>query len=160
MKRALLIALVALAALAAAASVHVRLAPIDAAAEHVDPMTVVRATTPNAALIAPAGAASAPDRAAPVFARTPEALMAAFDRIAMAAPRVTRLAGSPAELHATYLQRSAIMGYPDFISVRALPAEGGATLAIYSRSRFGFGDFGVNAARASAWLDALERDGG
>jgi uncharacterized protein (DUF1499 family) len=33
-----------------------------------------------------------------------------------------------------------------------------ATLAVYSRSRYGRRDFGVNAKRVEAWLAALERE--
>jgi uncharacterized protein (DUF1499 family) len=124
-------------------------------------MTVTRATSPNTALVAPEGAASETDRAAPVWDASPEEVMAAFDAVALSQPRTERIAGSVEGLHATYRQRSAIMGFPDFVSVRALPAEGGATLAIYSRSRFGESDLGVNAARVDAWLELTgERLGG
>ena len=34
-------------------------------------------------------------------------------------------------------------------------ARGQSTLAIYSRSSYGTGDFGVNAARIESWLAAL-----
>jgi|GEM_PF-567648 len=36
------------------------------------------------------------------------------------------------------------------------PPEPLSTIAIYSRSRFGHGDLGVNEARVRAWLNALE----
>jgi uncharacterized protein (DUF1499 family) len=35
--------------------------------------------------------------------------------------------------------------------------DGQATLAIYSRSLIGHGDFGVNRARIERWLAALAR---
>mgnify|MGYP006284932323 FL=1 len=144
----LVLALVGTAGLA----VWTRVAPEDPAAWHVDPMTAARASSPNTALVAPEGAAARTDRAAPVWDAAPEAVMAAFDAAATTQPRVERIAGSVEALHATYRQRSAIMGFPDYVSVKALPAEGGATLAVYSRSRFGESDFGVNAARVEAWL--------
>ena len=57
---------------------------------------------------------------------------------------------------ATYVQRSAWMRFPDYISVRALPAgDKRATLAVFSRSRYGASDLGVNAKRVSAWLAAI-----
>ncbi|MEO1688602.1 MAG: DUF1499 domain-containing protein [Pseudomonadota bacterium] len=152
----ILLGLVVLIALATAGfAVYARVAPIDAARQHKDPLTATRAETPNTLLLA----ADRPeaDGPAPVWDASPEALMEAFDAVALGAERTTRLAGSVADLHATYLQRSLLMGYPDFVSVRALPAEGGgATLALYSRSKYGRSDLGVNAARISAWLDRIE----
>ena len=135
-------------------AVWARIAPEDPAAWHVDPLTVARATSPNTALRAPEGAAaSAADGPAPVWeGRTPEEVMAAFAAVAAEAPRTELNAGDPAVLHATWRQRSLLMGYPDYVSVKALPAEGGATLAVYSRSRFGRSDLGVNAARVEDWL--------
>jgi uncharacterized protein (DUF1499 family) len=35
--------------------------------------------------------------------------------------------------------------------------EGGAGLIIWSRARYGRGDFGVNRARVDAWLTALDQ---
>ena len=125
---------------------YIRLAPSDPARWHVDP---AGAEDPGegGVLMTP------PD--APVLATTPETLMELFDAIAMAEPRITRLAGSVAEGHVTYVARTAIMSFPDYISVRALPAEGGATLAVISRLRFGRSDMGVNRARLDRWMAEL-----
>jgi uncharacterized protein (DUF1499 family) len=50
------------------------------------------------------------------------------------------------------------MRYPDTIDAQVFPAgEGQSTLAIYSRSLIGYGDFGVNHTRVERWLAALER---
>ncbi len=160
MRRAVLVLafLAGAAALAVAGgAVFFRLVPDDPEIWHVDPLTAPAITTPNAWRVAPVDAPVKADGEAPVFAVTPEALMEAIDRVARAQPRTKRIAGSVAELHATYVQRSAVMRFPDYISVRALPAPGGATLAILARSRYGRDDFGVNRARVSAWLDVLSR---
>src|SRR6056297_2750941 len=77
--------LVLLLVVVAATLVYFRFAPSDPGRWHVDPLTAPDPGKGNAR-IAP------PD--APVFDMTPEELMAAFDRVAMAEPRVTRLAGS------------------------------------------------------------------
>lgn len=152
----ILLGLVVLIALATAGfAVYARVDPIDADRQHRDPLTLTRSTNPNNLLLA-SGRDEA-DGPAPVWDATPEALMEAFDEVALGADRTTLLAGSVADLHATYLQRSMLMGYPDFISVKAMPAEGGgASLAIYSRSKYGRSDLGVNAARVSAWLERIE----
>ncbi|MFO7855527.1 MAG: DUF1499 domain-containing protein [Paracoccaceae bacterium] len=138
-------------------AVWARIAPETPADWHVDPMTVERPASPNTALVAPEGAESRTDRAAPVFDAPPERLMQAVAEVAESRPRTELIAGSVGDRHVTWRVRSAIMGWPDYVTVRALPSEeGGATLAIYSRSRFGESDFGVNAARVSAWLEAVQ----
>ena len=146
-----LVALLLAAAVAGAA--YVRLAPDDPAAWHVDPLSDASTGRPNEARILPQGGA-ADAVVSPVFAMTPEALMRRFDAAAMADARVTRLAGGPEALFATYVQRSAMFGWPDYISVRAVAVEGGAALAVWSRSRYGYSDMGVNRARVGRWLAA------
>jgi len=123
---------------------------------HVDPATVERPATPNDYMVAPAGAVAAePDRPAPVWDLTPDELFALIDHHALAQPRTRRIGGGPFDLHATYVARSRFWGFPDYITVKTLPAEGGATLILWSRARYGYGDMGVNKTRAEAWIAAL-----
>ncbi|MBL3568825.1 DUF1499 domain-containing protein [Rhodovulum sp. BSW8] len=137
---------------AAGGAVWFRTVPDDPETWHVDPLTAAKPATPNAALVRPEGG----DRAAPVYPVTPEALAEAFDAVALAQPRTSRLAGAPGAFFMTYVQRSALWGFPDYISVRILPVEGGATWAAFSRSRYGHSDLGVNAKRLADWQAALE----
>lgn len=149
-----LLGIVAVGAVAAVAlAIYARSVSDDPAVWHLDPAAAPRATSPNTALIGPREGADAP---APVWAAEPAALLAALDRVALAEARTARIAGAPEALHATYVQRSRLMGWPDYVSVRALPAEGGATLLVYSRSRFGESDLGVNRARLDRWLAAVD----
>jgi len=138
------------AVLAVAFSVYVRVAPSDPGRWHVDPAAVAPPDYPGAVLMRPGDGG----RDSPPFDKDADALMAAFDRAALDTPRVTVLAGSVADRHVTYIARSALFGFPDYISVRALPDAGGdgARLAVYSRLRFGYDDFGVNARRLDDWL--------
>ena len=152
MKLLLALAFVLLIA-AAGAAAWIRLAGDDPATWHKDPMEGARTGKPNDRLIGPMPGADAP---APVWAATPEALMQAADAAFRAMPRTMLLAGDVAAGHATYVQRSATMAFPDYISVRAVAAEGGATLAIWSRSRYGHSDLGVNAKRLDAWIAAID----
>lgn len=82
-------------------------------------------------------------------------MLGKFDALALATPGVTILAGTVAEGHVTYIARSRVVGFPDYISVVAYPQDGGTALAIYGRLRFGRSDFGVNRKRAQRWLAAL-----
>jgi uncharacterized protein (DUF1499 family) len=151
MRRMALPVVAILLALAVAGMLYIRSVGHDPALWHVDPTQAERTGKPNDVLVAPEGG----DIPSPVYAETPEALMRAFDAVATAQPRVSVVAGDPAEAFVTYVQRSRLVGYPDYISVKAVPAEGGAALAIWSRSRFGYSDMGVNRARIEDWLAQL-----
>lgn len=138
------------------------------AVSHVDPMETPARWTPNWALAAPEGAATraAPTLRSPVWAAGPEAALAALDAAALAEPRTEILAppeGAPGAgdpLRRDYRQRSAIVGYPDDISARAVDLSAGgaprASLILYSRSVYGYSDSGVNQARLRRWLAAVE----
>ncbi|MBX3492047.1 MAG: DUF1499 domain-containing protein [Parvibaculum sp.] len=113
---------------------------------------------PNQYLVAPEGlcAQAKPYLAAPEYAIAPTALRAIFRDIALAQPRVVQTGADEATLTDTYVQRSAFLGFPDTITVRFLTVgTGRSSLAIYSRSRYGYSDLGVNKARIDAWLRDL-----
>jgi len=135
----------------AAGAVYFRKVSDDPAVWHVDPLTAVKPDTPNSILVRPEGG----DRTAPAYDVAPEELARAVDAVALAEPRTQRIAGAPDELWMTYVQRSALWGFPDYISVKVLPRNDGATWAAFSRSRFGQSDLGVNAARLARWQEAL-----
>ncbi|MBD3677652.1 MAG: DUF1499 domain-containing protein [Rhodobacteraceae bacterium] len=148
MKLTLLLVVVALLGLLA----YIRLAPSDPVRWHVNPLS---ADSPGEAgiLLRPEGG----DDVAPTWQMTSEDLLAAFDQVARAAPRTRKLAGSVEEGQITYVTRTKWMGFPDYVSVRAVPAgEGKATLAVFSRLRFGGSDLGVNRARLMGWLARIE----
>ena len=136
-------------------AVAMRLVPDDPAVWHVDPLVVARTGKPNDFLVAPEGAAAQSDLVSEIWPMTPAELMARIDAIALAEPRTDRIAGEPGEPWATYVQRSRLFGFPDYVSVRAVEAPGGSALAVWSRARFGHGDMGVNRARVERWLAAL-----
>jgi hypothetical protein len=141
-----------------AAAVWIRVAPDDPARWHVDPLGVVASGQSNAWRVSPEGMGSPPDAVSAEWALPATELAAAFDRVALSAPRTLRLAGSPEELWTTYVQRSRLWGFPDYICVRAIDlGDGMSALAIYSRSRYGASDLGVNRARVEDWLARLLR---
>jgi uncharacterized protein (DUF1499 family) len=61
------------------------------------------------------------------------------------------LAGSVEEGRMTWVARSALWGFPDYITAEAGPKG----LAVWSRLRFGRSDLGVNRARLEDWLARL-----
>lgn len=125
----------------------VRLAPLDPARWHVALAGLPRSIKPNdAALYPPEGGP---------WPVAPQALAEAVQAVALAEPRSRLLAGSPATGRMTFVQRSALWGFPDLITVETFATSAGAGLRIWSRARFGYADFGVNAARLARWRAAL-----
>ena len=126
----------------------------------IDFASLERKPSPNQYLIAPDGATprAKPDAASPVFGVAPERLRDAFLAVIAEAPRTKLLEQSTDGLRLSLVQRSAILRFPDYIDVSILPAGGdSSTIAIYSRSRFGYSDLGVNQRRVEEWMATLQR---
>lgn len=119
--------------------------------------TLERRDAPNDALACPPGVCRAQsDLTPPEYAVDAAQLRAAFAQAISAEPRLTAVATDDAALTDRYIQRSALMGYPDTIVVQFFDRPGGrSTLALYSRSQLGHGDMGVNRARLERWLAKL-----
>lgn len=133
--------------LAIAVGTYVRMAPLDPDVWHTDPETAERPGTPNDFLLGPGG--DVPALATDVG---PTALFNRLDRDLMRQPGVSVLKLDPVAHLYTYVQRSKLMGYPDIINIRITPEGQGSRLSIWSRSRYGQSDLGVNKARVEAML--------
>jgi Protein of unknown function (DUF1499) len=96
-------------------------------------------------------------RATCLLATTPLATLAALDAIALTTARTTGLAGTPDSGRITWVNRSRLMRYPDYITAEATQTLRGTRLDIFSRQRYGRADGGVNAARLKDWLDRLDQ---
>ena len=117
---------------------------------------VVRVDSPNDALACPLRTCSAAaDIESPVFAVAPEVLMRALRQAIETEPRTELAAEAPALNQAVYVQRSALFRFPDTVWVQSVALPEGASVIIYSRSNYGYGDFGVNRERVERWLRLL-----
>ena len=151
---AALIAMIAVAVVATA--IYMRTLEHPASAWHVDPAVIERGDRPNDYLVAPEGATLAqPDRITDIRAIAARDLLFLFDSIAMNSRRTDHVAVDEDSMTITYVQRSAFFGFPDYVSVKAVETSVGAGLILWSRSRFGHSDMGVNRDRVEAWLVAL-----
>ncbi len=122
----------------------------------IDPVAIVRPSSPNTALAAPAGFQPTPDVVVPTVHMAPAALFRALREVAAQQPRTTLQAAYDDRLQAQYVVRSAVLNFPDLVMVQAMPtAAGGAGVVIWSRSVYGWGDLGANRKRTLAWLVAL-----
>lgn len=136
--------------LAAGAMAFVRLSPSDPALWHIalNPRPQDMATpSPDKVTVLPNGAYA--DLIAAVDQR--QAVLAKLDGIALATPRTSRVAGSAETGRITWETRSLFWGFPDYTTAESTPQG----VTIYARQRFGKGDWGVNAARLTAWITAL-----
>lgn len=85
-------------------------------------------------------------------------LKAHWDSLIKEQPRVKELRSIKNGDQRTYVQLSNFWHFPDFIDVKFIPLSSHrSSLAIYSRSRFGYGDFGVNKRRVKHWLLLLKK---
>jgi len=112
---------------------------------------------PNQYLVTPPGHGPAtPHRQSPRFAVPPAALHDALRDIVAGEPRTKITAEDRAQGRIEAVCRSRVFRFPDLVSMQILPAgEGGSTLLVYSRARYGVRDFGVNRARVERWLERL-----
>jgi uncharacterized protein (DUF1499 family) len=127
-----------------------RAAEMPAETWHADP-EAPGATTgkPNEYRIAPGG-----DVEPLILPEPPAEVADRLSRAALAEPRTELIAGRVAEGRMTFVQRSRLMGFPDAVSVKVAPEGAGSRLTIWSRSRYGHSDLGVNRARVERWLAA------
>lgn len=123
----------------------------------VDFATLVRRASPNDALACPKGhCTAANDLESPEFAVDVRALRQALAAAMVSEWRLQRVGTDERSGRDRYIQRSMLLGFPDTIVVQFMELPGGrSALALYSRSKLGYGDFGANRARIDRWLGKL-----
>ena len=124
----------------------------------VDFATLARRESPNDALACtPQFCAASADVAAPVFARPQAEVLRAVQQAVAVEPRVEQVAADAGSGTLRYVQRSRLMGFPDTINVKVMPTpDGGSAVMLYSRSKLGHSDMGVNRARLERWIRLIE----
>lgn len=137
MRQTLLISLGLLALLLAAALLWVRLAPSDPARWHADPATTPDPSTPN-------------------FARADRLVALPLPQVAAHIAAAARSEGAQilaeGEGLTTWIARTRRLRFPDYVNIHLRPEGDSTRILALSRSRFGYGDRGVNAARLRRWL--------
>jgi len=116
-----------------------------------------RPTSPNTYLAGPAAFALTPDLPTRRYDIAPDRLFATVREVIAAQPRTTALAADIGRLRADYVVYSRVFRFPDIVLAQVLPAaDGSSDLALYSYSLKGRYDFGVNRARVTVLLGALD----
>lgn len=97
-----------------------------------------------------------PHLVSPTYDFPVEALMKRWELMILKQIRIESGPIDTSLMQYDYIQRTALMRYPDSITVRFIAlGDNRSTLVIYSRSHYGKSDLGVNEARIRAWLLAL-----
>lgn len=123
-----------------------RFIPADSAPYHEDPALPDRQRS-EFRLIGPE---------APRYRADAETVLEAFSEIARSRWNVVLAEGSIDEGMMTFVARSTVFGFRDYITVKATDEPGGAKLSVFARPRFDVYDWGVNKKRLDRWLGELE----
>jgi uncharacterized protein (DUF1499 family) len=132
----------------AAGLLWIRFAPIDRDRWHVDPADAENPERSGVRFIG---------REAPRYPGDPDTVLTTFDEIALSEPRTRLLEGDIDEGLLTYVSRSRVFGFADFITVKAVSEGDQTKLSVISRARVGSRgyDWGVNAERLDRWLQDM-----
>lgn len=111
----------------------------------------------NSFLACPPGYCQASAATSPIFAISPDKLVEITRRV-MAEEGQVFVVDTLSEMRGfTAIQRTPALRFPDIVTVEFVAvAEDRSSLAIYSRSRYGRGDFGTNRRRVLRWLREIE----
>lgn len=124
------------------------------APELVDIATLERPARPNIYLVCPASRTSARvDREPESYALATDVLWQLWVDALASEPRVETQIRDNERRRLLLVQRTPLLRFPDLIQLEVYPAlADGSTLCVYSRSIYGYSDFGANRARVEDWL--------
>jgi uncharacterized protein (DUF1499 family) len=109
--------------------------------------------TPHDALACPAGRCRVPaDFESPDFAVTERDLMIRVQELIAKEPRTRLVAKDETLQQIVFVQRSRIFRFPDTIWIQSTAQGAETSIIIYSRSNYGYWDFGANKRRVRKWL--------
>lgn len=120
---------------------------------------IVRPASPNTALAAPANFSPPPDIVTPGFPVSADRLFGLVQAVAARQPGTFQAALYPDQLQVHYVVRSAVFNFPDLVMAQVRrEGQDSSDLVLYSRSVYGYGDFGVNRKRVRTWIGQLETE--
>lgn len=94
--------------------------------------------------------------ATPTYSVSAQILKTAWQQIVLTKPRVQIVLAQ--DYKQRYVQRSAIWHFPDIIDVQFVPIDSKhSQIQLFSRSVYGYYDFGVNCRRVNRWLNDLHK---
>lgn len=125
-------------------------------AEPLDFATLRPPRSPNAFLAAPPGHEGPKHRTVSLLPADPDAAWAVLRSLGPRLPRTTAMKEWPELRQGQWVARTRFLNFPDLVNAQVVPLPGGAGLYLYSRSLFGWSDFGANRRRGETWIAALD----
>ena len=116
-----------------------------------------RPPKPNTCLVAPENhcLAAEPDFEPPVLPLTPRGLFSKLNELIAEDRKWGALQADAEQMRLKFVATTGLMRFKDDIDIEIIPVDDGhATMAIYSRSRVGYSDFGTNRKRVK---DLIQR---
>jgi len=122
--------------------------------------TLEKTAKPNQWLVAPEGLLEKAEADAPSqrYSQTPSDLFDAALKSVKAQARATDIKSDTATLQIRYTATVPVVGFKDDVDIAVIPQDEGSAIAIYSRSRVGYSDFGVNKRRVDTLLAAIDAE--
>lgn len=112
----------------------------------------------NSFLACPPNYCAATARPSPVFALPADRLAQAWRRMLTGEPGIVIVTDEPTQHHLVIIQHTPLLRFPDIVTAEFVAIDGDrSSIAVYSKSRYGRGDFGTNRKRVLAWLDRLRQ---
>ena len=147
MKRVIMTFIAIVLVVAIVLLIYVRLAPSDINHWHQDPETIKSTGRPNDYRMAG-------DDTVTFSVKQAELSQIIMD-FAGLQERTELLANTNDGQLLTFVQRTKLIAYPDYITLKITPEGTGSKVSMFSRSRFGYRDFGVNKLRVINWIDGI-----
>ena len=117
-----------------------------------------RSGSPNDAFACPPGLCRAKsDFESPAFPLPKHIIMERIKTVITAEPRTELVGRDPGLDQLVFVQRSALLGFPDTIWIQGVYVDTRTSIIIYSHSNYGYWDFGVNRDRVRTWLAKIEK---
>ena len=114
---------------------------------------------PNHYLVCPKNFCKAtPDQISPILKLSSTQLKKKVAHIITNQPRTKLIEYNNKKHYYFYEQRSKVFKFTDYITVQIIPInENESSLAIYSQSKYGYYDFGINQKRIENWLNQIQK---
>jgi uncharacterized protein (DUF1499 family) len=112
----------------------------------------------NAFLACPPDYCRATAASSPIFSLPAARLVQLWTQMMTGEPRIVIVTDEPQQHRLVIIQRTPLLRFPDIVTVEFVAIDDNrSSLAVYSRARYGSGDFGTNRRRVLAWLGRIEQ---